>query len=331
MLPTLPIPMIGALILAFLCVSLVLSERRLSALVGLIALCAVQSALIALVLHYGFDSLRVLQPIIACCIPPMAWIALAHSGMEKSKWTPFHLSAPILALFALLIQPYALDALIPLLYFAYGGAILFALARGADALPRLRLESGDKSGRIWRWIGLALIASGLSDVMFVVLIITGLSAWQPWLIAFGSSGLLFVMGALSLSRSLSDVPEKADKPEVLAPLASEEDADIIAKLDVLMEDGQLYLDPDLTLSRLARRLGLPVKTLSAAINRVTGENVSRYINTLRIKAACSALERGESVTDAMLSAGFNTKSNFNREFLRITGQTPRAYQRVEGG
>ncbi|WP_365734666.1 helix-turn-helix domain-containing protein [Planktotalea sp.] len=45
----------------------------------------------------------------------------------------------------------------------------------------------------------------------------------------------------------------------------------------------------------------------------------------RIKAACAALEQGDSVTEVMLSAGFNTKSNFNREFLRITGKIPRKF------
>ncbi|MCK0097339.1 helix-turn-helix domain-containing protein [Yoonia sp. F2084L] len=29
-----------------------------------------------------------------------------------------------------------------------------------------------------------------------------------------------------------------------------------------------------------------------------------------------------SITNAMLSSGFNTKSNFNREFLRISGKSP---------
>ena len=76
------------------------------------------------------------------------------------------------------------------------------------------------------------------------------------------------------------------------------------------------------MARLSRKLGIPAKTLSIAINRETGENVSRYVNDARIAAAQAALIAGENVTTAMLSSGFNTKSNFNREFLRITGDSP---------
>ncbi len=86
-----------------------------------------------------------------------------------------------------------------------------------------------------------------------------------------------------------------------------------------------FLDPDLTLSRLSRKLAVPAKHLSAAINRVKNENVSRYINRLRIDHACQLIGEGKSVTDAMLSSGFNTKSNFNREFLRVKGESPRKW------
>ncbi|MDO7630564.1 MAG: helix-turn-helix domain-containing protein, partial [Loktanella sp.] len=55
---------------------------------------------------------------------------------------------------------------------------------------------------------------------------------------------------------------------------------------------------------------------------VTGENVSRYINAARINEAKAVLSSGENVTSAMLSSGFNTKSNFNREFLRVAGVSP---------
>ena len=51
-------------------------------------------------------------------------------------------------------------------------------------------------------------------------------------------------------------------------------------------------------------------------------------NSYRIREACHSLEAGASVTEAMLASGFNTKSNFNREFRRITGRTPSAWRRT---
>lgn len=92
-----------------------------------------------------------------------------------------------------------------------------------------------------------------------------------------------------------------------------------------------YLDPNLTLAHLARKLRVPAKALSATINRATGENVSRLVNAERIRHAQSLLLRGESVTEAMLASGFNTKSNFNREFLRVAGHSPSDWLQAEGG
>lgn len=68
-----------------------------------------------------------------------------------------------------------------------------------------------------------------------------------------------------------------------------------------------------------------MKQLSGAINRSTGENVSRFINNHRIAAACQALAQGDSVTQTLFASGFNTKSNFNREFLRVHGGPPKEW------
>jgi AraC-like DNA-binding protein len=46
------------------------------------------------------------------------------------------------------------------------------------------------------------------------------------------------------------------------------------------------------------------------------------VNGWRIAEACRLMQGGASVTEAMLGAGFNTKSNFNREFLRVMGLPP---------
>ena len=174
-------------------------------------------------------------------------------------------------------------------------------------------------------IGAALIASAFSDALIIAAQIGGAAWLQPWIISLYSSVMLLVIGALTISGDLeTDVAE--ERIEVSeATSMTDEDNRVVGLLDDLILVSKPFLNQDLTLSQLSRRLRIPVKTLSSAINRVTGENVSRYINAARIEAAKRALTSGETVTSAMLSSGFNTKSNFNREFLRITGLTPSAW------
>lgn len=86
--------------------------------------------------------------------------------------------------------------------------------------------------------------------------------------------------------------------------------------------------PDLTLAQLARRLRVPARRLSEAVNRATGESISRHVNGYRIRATCAALTAGASVTTAMLDAGFATRSNFHRTFRRITGKAPGDWARA---
>ena len=94
-----------------------------------------------------------------------------------------------------------------------------------------------------------------------------------------------------------------------------DDEMLMQRLNTMMETNRPYLEPDLTLTRLARKLGTLAKQVSAAVNRATGENVSRFINSARIEVAKSALLEGKTVTQAMFSSGFQTRSNFNRESL----------------
>lgn len=326
--PTLPIPMIAALMLGFLLIALLRRDGRHGVLAMLLAACALQGMIISLAQHCQIAPFRQVQPITAAMIPPLAWLCFQITAVRGVRWPQdaFHGIGPAFVLFCLFAAPAALDVAIPALFTGYGAAMLLALSKGADALPRMRLSAGDMPAQVWRVIGASLIVSALSDGLIVATQIAGLSGWQPWIISIVSTGMLVVIGALTLSDSLAE-PDTEPTPDPAPDTAR--DADIMARLDALMRDQRLYLNPDLTLSQLSRRLVVPAKQLSAAINRTTGANVSRYINGKRIDAACSALRSGENVTSAMLTAGFNTKSNFNREFLRVTGKSPSDWLRQE--
>lgn len=322
--PVLPVPLFGCLVLVFLFVKLVVDGRGRTFIAVLLLQASLQSLIITLAQHYGFRPALFIQPITAAAIPPLAWVAFETNAVRKfdhARHLP-HALVPVFIAFCVLFARAPLDFLIPMIFVGYGAAILKRSAGGSDALPLTSLSGGNVPVLIWRVIGIALIASALGDAAIVIVQMMGLGKWQPWIIAISSTGMLLLVGGLSLSRTIWREEAVDDLSPPKAAPDTEEDEKIMARLEALMSQQKLYLDPDLNLTQIARRLLLPVKSVSGAINRSTGENVSRYINARRVEVACQALQDGENVTSAMLTAGFNTKSNFNREFLRTQGVPP---------
>ncbi|MBX2825629.1 MAG: helix-turn-helix domain-containing protein [Gammaproteobacteria bacterium] len=104
---------------------------------------------------------------------------------------------------------------------------------------------------------------------------------------------------------------------------STEASTLMQKLNTLLHDQKLYADTELNLQRLARKAGIPARTISRTINSETGQNMSQWVNGARIEVACNRLmDASVSVGEAMQDAGFLTKSNFNREFKRLKGCSP---------
>jgi AraC-like DNA-binding protein len=325
--PVLPVPMIIALLLGgFLVLRIVKGETHVT-LLALIAACAMQGAIIALVQYYGISFLRPVQPVLATIIPPLAWFAFirASSGEGPQRNQLWHAIGPALALLCLVVNPNLLDVLIPLSFTIYGVAMIIRLWGGEDSLPHSRLENGANALIAWRIVALALIASAGCDVLIAYGLAAGYSGVLLWVPSLVSSMSLLSLGALSLTHAIESRREQLAEEALPSQDDLERDQAIIAKLDDYMRAYKPHLDPDLTLARLARKLTVPAKQVSAAINRSKNENVSRYINRLRIEEACKLLAEGKSVTAAIFDSGFNTKSNFNREFLRVCGQNPRQW------
>ena len=83
------------------------------------------------------------------------------------------------------------------------------------------------------------------------------------------------------------------------------------------------------ISHLAALVSLSKNYFMNRFRQVTGITCVEYINKVRINASCEMLlSKRISVTEVAYACGFRNLSNFNRQFRRITGQSPNEYRRI---
>ena len=81
-------------------------------------------------------------------------------------------------------------------------------------------------------------------------------------------------------------------------------------------------------SRVSRRLGVPARSVSIAVNRAAEQSFSDLLNDRRISLATRLIDEDPErpLLDIMYASGFGAKSNFYRQFNRRMGITPAAFR-----
>jgi AraC-like DNA-binding protein len=310
-----------------------LSENRTFAL--LVAAYALQSVLIGLRWGYDLKAVMPCQVVLAALLASLTWISFAGLTRERpqgiSSW--LHLLPAMIICLLLFVGRGAVTAAITAIFLGYGAALLWLTRLGPDGLVASRLDGVLRSYRSLQITGFALIGSAVTDIIISLDFAWGGGAHAGEVVAAANVLALFVLGAAaSVAGSGSTPDDEADAlpdcPQTVA--ATELDSEVAASLGVLMQAKKLYKDTELNLGRIARRLNCPARTVSNAVNRIHGMSVSQYVNNHRIDEARRLLSAtDETVTQIIFLSGFLTKSNFNREFLRVTGMSPTAWRQRE--
>jgi len=109
------------------------------------------------------------------------------------------------------------------------------------------------------------------------------------------------------------------------------DQALIDQLLKYMEEKKPYLDPELTLSSLAKEVSISRSQLSMLINESIGDNFYDFINKYRVeqvkKLMVDPAMKNYNMLGLALEAGFKSKSTFNLIFKRFTGLTPSEYRK----
>nr|NQU89339.1 helix-turn-helix transcriptional regulator [Bacteroidota bacterium] len=102
-------------------------------------------------------------------------------------------------------------------------------------------------------------------------------------------------------------------------------------LEDTMKTEMPFLDPLISLEKLAKHVKIPKNQLSQVINTETGLSYNDYINKYRIQQAQSIISKlngnGETLLGVAYDVGFNSKSTFNTAFKKFTGKTPSEYRK----
>lgn len=119
-------------------------------------------------------------------------------------------------------------------------------------------------------------------------------------------------------------PEKYLHKKIVPAKAAEK----IQMLHQLMEEKEIYLQPDLKLADLAGLINLSPHELSQLLNDNLNKSFNTYINDYRIQKACDwMLQKQELKLESIgYEVGFNSKSSFFTAFKKKTGLTPKAYK-----
>jgi YesN/AraC family two-component response regulator len=84
---------------------------------------------------------------------------------------------------------------------------------------------------------------------------------------------------------------------------------------------------ELSLTRVAKAVNMNPNYLSENFKRVTGINFVDYVAHARFKNACDLLRNSRlRISEIAFAVGFQSLSQFNRVFKKLSGKSPSAYR-----
>lgn len=268
----------------------------------------------------------------------LAFRSLGRTGpvVSLSRDWP-HLTPLVLIVVITLIQPYWIEYVLVATKLIYATLLVYLAKKATSSLQFVRLNLF-QNAKHTLWAAAALLfVSACVDIAIAIDFAHYDGQFSESLVGFTNLVIVFLLGWASVmagrGKGIEDsatgdstTPHTSnDKSDATSDTVdtSEHDARLHQQLSGLLIEQRLYADTELSLQKLSRKAGVPTRTVSRAINAQTGKNVSQWINSARIDAVCKLLENKDiSITQAMMDAGFTTKSNFNREFRRLKGCSP---------
>ena len=149
---------------------------------------------------------------------------------------------------------------------------------------------------------------------------------------FMGFSILVLAGGALLQTNLKKVGFEGNKK-------GKHSADITVAIDPLlldkiksdMQENKYFLNPNLSLSVFAKKLGEPSRKISLHLNQGLKKSFIDFVNEYRVQEFKKNIREGKlphlTLIGIAFESGFNSKSSFNRVFKKMSGESPSAFQK----
>lgn len=213
--------------------------------------------------------------------------------------------------------------------------IIFYCWKSLKLLKGVDLTRADEKN--FSWVKSTIYAFGVYyiavlTILLVDLIVytTTVSTWYFYFTRFyyypffiGTAILIYWFGISSVLRSDQRIL-KTKKP--ITDQEREQLLKLSQQLKEVMDEENLYKDPELTLTTLAEKLETKPYLLTKTLNEILDKSFTDYVNEYRVEEIRKLISDPSNQKYTLLSlayeAGFNSKSSFNRAVKKHLGISP---------
>ena len=204
--------------------------------------------------------------------------------------------------------------------FIYCIVVLFHILKGRNTLY-VRRDSA-----IFKWLVLLTIATMVMFTNYLLIFFLIVPYYPGGALTF--SILMILLAVWAFRKPF--LFKKQKNRYLNSSLEDVKITEYFNELSKLMENDKLYLDPELTLTKLSAVMDIGPKQLSQIINQVEHQNYSQYIAGHRVEEAKRLLAdkkyRDYKIAAIAYESGFNNISTFNAAFKRFTNTTAIQYR-----
>ena len=304
------------------------------------ALISVSTTLLGIHLVYHIPELTEFRALLALAAVPCLYLyfAMARKTRTLSISQCVHIVPAVGGVTIVLVKiSWLLDFALIFTYLVYLLALLSIWRDRANHFSRL----GENIHQTINWLLIAILFLAVTLVFDILIAVDlsrgGLLEASPslvfsvvTLITMVSFSLVGALGRPSLFEHFYNLTIEAEilpgSRNIGIPDVADEE--LAGKALQFLDNPVILADASLTILRFARKLGVPARQLSKAINRVHQCSFSDFLNDRRVQLCQEIMQesRDKSLMDVMLDAGYVTKSNFYKQFSKRTGLTPAAYR-----